>query len=54
MPQAKGFKGIAPQEFGAVWNPWAALHREKKGVAYDFVTFGQKHIVFWNFEPGGE
>ena len=47
------YKGIAPQEFGAVWNPYRGGTNAEKHH-FDFVTFGVKHLVFWNFVPDGE
>ena len=55
MPQAKGFKGIAPQEYGAVWNKYRGDKKYNEDKHYfDFVTYGAKHLVFWTFTAGGE
>ena len=48
LATAKGYNGDPPQIFGVVWNPF----RNQKGASeFDFVTFGVKHINFWNYDP---
>ena len=48
LATAKGYNGDPPQVNGVVWNPF----RGQKGASeFDFITFGVKHINFWNYDP---
>jgi WD40 repeat protein len=43
---ADGMHGTPPQVYGCAWNPF----RKDTGHRSDFVTYGVKHIMFWEYE----
>jgi hypothetical protein len=38
----------ARQIYGVVWNPY---YGDAEASKYEFVSFGVKHINFWNYDP---
>ena len=67
LGHGQGMKGIAPQVFGIIWNPWMVVPEDRdpavpifseapegtEWMAYDFITVGANHVWFWRYEPGG-
>lgn len=67
LGHSQGMKGIAPQVFGIIWNPWMVKPEDRdpavpifaeapqgtEWMPYDFITVGAKHVWFWRYEPGG-
>lgn len=44
-----GMRGVPPQVFGSLWNPF----RSDTSPSH-FITFGKKHILFWNFAENAD
>lgn len=45
-----GMRGVPPQVFGCLWNPFRSI----EGHPSHFITFGRKHILFWNFDENAD
>jgi WD40 repeat protein len=43
-----GMRGVTPRVFGCLWNPFSGLSPESHPSS--FITYGKKHILFWDFE----
>ena len=45
-----GMRGVPPQVFGCLWNPF----RSPESHPSHFISFGKKHILFWNFDENAD
>ena len=58
--QTNGYKGEPPAVFGVIWNPYTndlikypdATATEGSDRPVDFITYGIKHLSFWNLGNG--